>query len=1159
MNSLNFFILNNSEEGLDMLNLKQILKILVCVLLASLVLYGANWTHITVGSAPASTRPVICSDPLGNLHVAWTSDDIYGELVQYATNQPGSWSFQKQVAGSNGYQSYNPSITADQEGYAYIVYRYEVGEIRFVTDYHNTSRYWNLTRQMSSGHYHECSIEVDKNFNTHVFAQDDTWGSNVFYQNHDLNDVVNDSGATAMFGTTVDHNNTLHFIGSNGYGIFYTYDSTGTWSNPVIIDSTGGTTSITCDINNVLHIAYSISAYDSIFYLNNSTGQWGTPEFVTTGGVFPNVVADENGKAHIAYHTVGDYGGIYYTNNVNGSWLDPEFITTINTDLSSATEDVAHVESKIALDPNSNTVNIVYISGGNTVKVAQTSDFNLRSLKSTDTSSTLISTAGTPGSDTLSTTASGALDMLQFTISDAGGDGNATRMKQLILQRGPGMSEEICFNDIFQQVSLDASDGSSLSGSIYGSKILFGTLNSVWKEIPDNGSLNFTVSGTLKQPLQSVDAKTVQMKINGLYDIIIDTTGSRFDYTSTNVISDTILFQVVPDHFEFVNLGDDFYNENLLQGFWMQVKVVDANGTIATGVSGINITLSAVELDGVTPTALLLQSTEGLTKTLTNGVAQWNNLTYSAPGQIRILANCDVLAAASDTVTVMPFHKNLVISMDEEIKSMLNHLNIEYDFYHEGNYQFPNAGKIVDYQSLLLFPSSNYAWYIDSTKIKTFLDAGNDTAWKNILAFGEYGLGYIMDSPFTENYFGARGGSYFNHQSTTFEGVSGDPVTDGLSLSVPTGMTLELLYNDHLTNSKILTQTGTDKVVGVKNNAGTFRSVLITPDFENISSTADRDTLINRIIQWFQEETTTAQGPQLSDLPDMNITEDISYKMALSDWYPYVDDADTPDENLEWNVSNGNNSESSIINDTLFVQTSENFYGQDTAIVTVSDGLLTDMDTILITVAPVNDPPEPFYLLTPEDEYWTDYDPDSSELFFSWTQAKDIDSDSIVYKIKIFTNIYGSNTYIITDTSVFIDYTKVNCIESNIAIFWKVTAFDLMDSTIAENSPYGFTILSPEFTGSHEDFIPDEYCLLPNYPNPFNPTTTFKYGLPEESNVTITIYDINGRQIQTLVQKTQPAGYYSVQWNASNVGSGVFFYQIITGDFQQVRKCILIK
>jgi hypothetical protein len=83
--------------------------------------------------------------------------------------------------------------------------------------------------------------------------------------------------------------------------------------------------------------------------------------------------------------------------------------------------------------------------------------------------------------------------------------------------------------------------------------------------------------------------------------------------------------------------------------------------------------------------------------------------------------------------------------------------------------------------------------------------------------------------------------------------------------------------------------------------------------------------------------------------------------------------------------------------------------------------------------------------------------------------------------------------------------------------------------------------------------------LSQNYPNPFNPTTFIDYALPKSSFVTLKVYDILGREVKTLVNKQMPAGHFRVQFDGSNLASGVYFYRINTGDFIQTKKLILLK
>ena len=108
---------------------------------------------------------------------------------------------------------------------------------------------------------------------------------------------------------------------------------------------------------------------------------------------------------------------------------------------------------------------------------------------------------------------------------------------------------------------------------------------------------------------------------------------------------------------------------------------------------------------------------------------------------------------------------------------------------------------------------------------------------------------------------------------------------------------------------------------------------------------------------------------------------------------------------------------------------------------------------------------------------------------------------------------------------------------------------------------------SPNLSLADEVSLPNAYSLYQNYPNPFNPTTTIKYDLPEQSDVQITIYDLLGRDVTILLSETQDAGYKSVQWDATNISSGMYFYQIRVydpdeiraGEFVQTKKMILLK
>jgi len=130
------------------------------------------------------------------------------------------------------------------------------------------------------------------------------------------------------------------------------------------------------------------------------------------------------------------------------------------------------------------------------------------------------------------------------------------------------------------------------------------------------------------------------------------------------------------------------------------------------------------------------------------------------------------------------------------------------------------------------------------------------------------------------------------------------------------------------------------------------------------------------------------------------------------------------------------------------------------------------------------------------------------------------------------------------------------------------------DYSLAENSPcvemgenganMGATSIGCGAMDVDNNVTPGLFILHQNYPNPFNPTTTFRYDLPEDALVNVTIYDMMGRGVKTLIDDQQTAGYRSLQWNATNdlgspVSAGIYLYMIQAGEFRQTKKMVLLK
>ena len=89
--------------------------------------------------------------------------------------------------------------------------------------------------------------------------------------------------------------------------------------------------------------------------------------------------------------------------------------------------------------------------------------------------------------------------------------------------------------------------------------------------------------------------------------------------------------------------------------------------------------------------------------------------------------------------------------------------------------------------------------------------------------------------------------------------------------------------------------------------------------------------------------------------------------------------------------------------------------------------------------------------------------------------------------------------------------------------------------------------------------FPEEYLLSQNYPNPFNPTTTITYNLPAAGRVDLSVYDVLGQKVTTLVSQKQSAGTYSAKWDAARLASGIYFYKLQSNGFVQTKKMFLLR
>ena len=224
----------------------------------------------------------------------------------------------------------------------------------------------------------------------------------------------------------------------------------------------------------------------------------------------------------------------------------------------------------------------------------------------------------------------------------------------------------------------------------------------------------------------------------------------------------------------------------------------------------------------------------------------------------------------------------------------------------------------------------------------------------------------------------------------------------------------------------------------------------------------------------------------------------------------------------------------------------------------------------------LNAAPGAFSLTTPPDGHVSIIRPeniDGSQLF-AWSLSADPNGQPVSYNISWTATVNGTTVSIDQDTSgrvVFVplgdiyDVLQENGVEDTLGFHWSVVSSDGQLMTEASNGPryvifdIGYMLSSDEELG-----VPDVFALHQNYPNPFNPVTTIRYDVPEQSNVSVGIYNVLGQKVAELVNQTHQPGFYSVSWDGTNtmgsaMGSGMYFYRINAEKFTAVKKLVLVK
>jgi photosystem II stability/assembly factor-like uncharacterized protein len=104
-----------------------------------------------------------------------------------------------------------------------------------------------------------------------------------------------------------------------------------------------------------------------------------------------------------------------------------------------------------------------------------------------------------------------------------------------------------------------------------------------------------------------------------------------------------------------------------------------------------------------------------------------------------------------------------------------------------------------------------------------------------------------------------------------------------------------------------------------------------------------------------------------------------------------------------------------------------------------------------------------------------------------------------------------------------------------------------------------YRMASVTSAGNNNQSVPNDYLLEQNYPNPFNPSTVISFSIPQKGHTTLRVFDVTGKEVAVLINEYRNAGSFAVTFNASALSSGVYFYQLKSGDYSETKKMMLIK
>lgn len=232
--------------------------------------------------------------------------------------------------------------------------------------------------------------------------------------------------------------------------------------------------------------------------------------------------------------------------------------------------------------------------------------------------------------------------------------------------------------------------------------------------------------------------------------------------------------------------------------------------------------------------------------------------------------------------------------------------------------------------------------------------------------------------------------------------------------------------------------------------------------------------------------------------------------------------------------------------------------GMHPVVLRARNGAGSDDQRFVVTVKNINDPPMPFAPRFPADGAEVRFLGEDPVVLFAWTPSQDPDGDTLRYVLQIDTVSTFTSRARIDLTAGGSDSLLVRLPSVSRQYFWRVTVTDGKATVIAAPPAVRIGVIVSRFL-RREKTAQVESILEQNFPNPFNPGTSVQYTLPRGGRVRLTVYNLLGQEVATLVDRTQAEGTYEVGFAGVNLPSGIYFYRLVAPGFAETKKMVIAK